>query len=293
MFAGAQGRYCLRCVKENRRANVDSIDRRIGDRVCEIHPNVFGESVSLRFIASDYTVQMTSRFGQDCGNHAFYGDVANAGDEPVDHELPSYFMRLLIFSDIHGDAAALERLMGTDADYYFAAGDLANWGKGLDQLGPILQKRAERMYVMPGNHESENDIERFCERYGFHNFHGQSITVDGYAIAGLGYSNPTPFNTPGEYSEEELAEKLAPFASLDPLVLICHCPPQGTKLDRAGAGQHFGSRSVREFIERKQPEHFFCGHIHEAAGVSDQLGKTQGMNVGKRGFLLELEPLVK
>jgi len=61
-------------------------------------------------------------------------------------------MRLLLFSDIHGDKNALERLMDIDADYYFAAGDLATWGRGLDQLAPILQKRAERMYVIPGNH---------------------------------------------------------------------------------------------------------------------------------------------
>ena len=54
-------------------------------------------------------------------------------------------MRLLVFSDIHGDKSALERLMETDADYYFAAGDLANFGRGLDVMGPILQKRAERM----------------------------------------------------------------------------------------------------------------------------------------------------
>jgi Icc-related predicted phosphoesterase len=34
-------------------------------------------------------------------------------------------------------------------------------------------------------------------------------------VAGLGYSNPTPFNTPGEYSEKELAARLAGFAGAD------------------------------------------------------------------------------
>jgi len=29
-------------------------------------------------------------------------------------------MRLLVFSDIHGNKSALERLMDTEADYYFA-----------------------------------------------------------------------------------------------------------------------------------------------------------------------------
>src|SRR5690242_13150274 len=182
-------------------------------------------------------------------------------------------MKLLIFSDIHTDKTALERLMEIEADYYFCAGDLANFGRGLDQLGPVLAKRAERMYVIPGNHESEDDIVRFCDRFGFHNFHGQTTVIDGYTVAGLGYSNPTPFNTPGEYSEAELAERLAKFQGLEPLVLICHCPPKATRLDRAREGQHFGSTSVREFIDRNQPDYFYCGHIHEAAGAEDTIGK--------------------
>ncbi|HLZ07330.1 MAG TPA: metallophosphoesterase, partial [Chloroflexota bacterium] len=109
-----------------------------------------------------------------------------------------------------------------------------------------------------------------------------------YTIGGLGYSNSTPFNTPGEYSEPELAERLSRFDKMSPLVMVCHCPPINTKLDHAGEGKHFGSRSVREFIERTQPQYFFCGHIHEAAGAWDQLGKTRAHNVGKKGFLLEL-----
>ncbi len=202
-------------------------------------------------------------------------------------------MKLLIFSDIHGDRSALEKLMATEADYYFADGDLANWGRGLEQLGPIMQRRAERMYVLPGNHESDRDIAQFCEQYGFHDFHGQSIEIGGYQVAGLGYSNPTPFDTPGEYSEEELAARLENFSALDPLILICHAPPQGTRLDRAGEGKHFGSQAVRDFIDRRQPLYFYCGHIHEAAGVADTIGRTRAWNVGKRGQMLDLDALPK
>jgi Icc-related predicted phosphoesterase len=202
-------------------------------------------------------------------------------------------MKLLIFSDIHGDKAALEKLMAIEADYYFADGDLANWGRGLGELGPIMQKRADRMYVLPGNHESEADIVRFCEEHGLHNFHGKSIKIGEFFVAGLGYSNPTPFNTPGEYSEEELATRLGKFSGLDPLILICHTPPKGTKLDRAGEGQHYGSQAVRDFIEREQPLYFYCGHIHEAAGVQDTIGRTRGWNVGTRGQVLDLDGLVR
>ena len=93
----------------------------------------------------------------------------------------------------------------------------------------------------------------------------------------------------GEYSEVELARKLDGFAGLAPLLLICHCPPYETALDRIRDGLHGGSTAVRDFLLREQPEYFFCGHIHEAAGVSIEIGKTRAMNVGKHGYLLELE----
>jgi len=144
------------------------------------------------------------------------------------------------------------------------------------------------MYVLPGNHESEESIAQLCRDYHLHNFHGGTLSVASYQIAGLGYSNPTPFATPGEYTESELAARLEPFSSLHPLILICHCPPQGTLLDQVREGTHFGSTAVRDFISQHQPEYFFCGHIHEAAGAEAQMGKTLGRNVGKKGYLLEL-----
>jgi len=197
-------------------------------------------------------------------------------------------VKLLVFSDLHGDRSALKRLLDTDADYYFAAGDLVNWGRGLDQMAEMLARRADRMYVLPGNHESPEEIERVCERFGLHDFHGRQLEINGWHIAGLGCATPTPFNTPGEYSESELQQFLARFAGLSPLVLVCHCPPRDTALDRIHAGLHAGSNAVREFIEREKPAYFFCGHIHECAGAAVQMGPTKAVNVGKSGYLLEL-----
>jgi Icc-related predicted phosphoesterase len=198
-------------------------------------------------------------------------------------------VKLLIFSDIHSDARALERLMAIDADYYFCAGDLVNWGRHLDAMGEILKKRGDRVYVIPGNHESANQITDLCGRFGLNDFHGRKAEIGGFQVTGLGYSNPTPFDTPGEYSEDELAEKLHAFDGLKPMISICHAPPHGTMLDRITNLRHAGSRAVREFLQREQPRYFFCGHIHEAGGVSEKLGPTSAMNVGKKGYLLDLD----
>lgn len=197
-------------------------------------------------------------------------------------------MRILIFSDIHNDWKALERLMAIPADRYVCAGDLVSWARGLEVAGPKMLAHAGKLYVLPGNHESASQIDDFCKRFGFNSFHGQSEKWGETHVAALGYSSPTPFNTPGEYAEDEIERRLAPFSELRPLVLICHAPPFQTELDQVRHGLHAGSRSVRQFIENHQPERFFCGHIHEAEGVSITMGSTLAMNVGKRGYLLDL-----
>ena len=197
-------------------------------------------------------------------------------------------MKLLIFSDIHNDWKSLERLLAIETDYYIAAGDQVTWAKGIERAGEILAQRGDKVYVLPGNHESAEMVSGMCARYGLHDLHERHIEVGKWQVAGLGYSSPTPFNTPGEYSEAQIEERLRRFADLQPLVLVCHAPPYGTALDRIRDGLHAGSRAVGEFLNAPQPARFFCGHIHEAEGVEIQIGRTLARNVGKRGYLLEL-----
>jgi hypothetical protein len=198
-------------------------------------------------------------------------------------------LRLLVFSDIHNDWKTLEHLLSVEADYYIAAGDQVTWSKGIERCGQILRARGDKVYVLPGNHESAEQVAGMCARHGLHNFHERHFQAGRWHVAGLGYSNPTPFNTPGEYSEPQIADRLARFAELDPLVLICHAPPYGTPLDQIRPGLHAGSRSIAEFIERRQPAWFLSGHIHEAEGATVEIGRTRARSVGKKGYLLELD----
>ena len=200
-------------------------------------------------------------------------------------------MKLLLFSDIHNDFARLRELMNVEADYYLAAGDTVTWERGYDQAGEVLRTRGERVLMLPGNHESAPRLAALCRRFGLHDFHEQSMEIAGFQLAGLGYSSPTPFHTPGEYSEPEMARRLEPFAALDPLILVCHSPPKGTLLDRVKPGVHAGSQAVADFLAKHQPRLFFCGHIHEAEGVEEHIGTTLARNVGKRGYLLDFDKL--
>jgi uncharacterized protein len=200
-------------------------------------------------------------------------------------------MKFLVFSDIHGDLRSLELLLAQSADIYISAGDLSNFGRGLDRCGELFRPFGERVWVIPGNHETQEQSSAFCEKYGLIDFH-RRIQIAGADLqsswAGLGYSNPTPFNTPGEYSEAEIAEALAAFETSHPRYLVAHCPPHNSKLDEFAPGKHAGSRSVRAYVERNQPAYVFSGHIHECAGRSDVIGSTRCINVGKAGYLLEI-----
>ena len=200
----------------------------------------------------------------------------------------SVAVRIQIFSDIHGDMASLRRAIAVEADLYIAAGDLVTWPAPLAPCAPALGELGDRLWVMPGNNETAEQVREFCGRHGFRAFHDASIEVNGTHIVGMGYSNPTPFDTPGEYTEEELGRRLAKFAELRPQVLVSHAPPLGSDVDEAAPGLHFGSSAVRDYIRENQPSHCFCGHIHEGEGRRAVLGSTLAVNVGKRGYLLEL-----
>ena len=84
--------------------------------------------------------------------------------------------------------------MEIEADCYFCAGDLVNWSRGLDAMGEILKKRGKRVWVIPGNHETAQQITDLCGRFGLNNFHGGKIDIGGFQVVGLGGSNPTPFD---------------------------------------------------------------------------------------------------
>jgi hypothetical protein len=197
-------------------------------------------------------------------------------------------MKVLIFSDIHGNTRQLEKLVATPADIYIAAGDLSNFGKTLDRCGEIMKPLGSRAWILPGNHETHAQTSALCEKFGLTDFHRKKLQVGKSNWAGLGYSNITPFQTPGEYTEEEISKALADFENIENLNLVVHFPPLDTKLDEFAPGKHAGSATLRKWIELHKSSTLFCGHIHETAGLSDTLGITACRNVGPEGFLLEV-----
>jgi Icc-related predicted phosphoesterase len=136
-----------------------------------------------------------------------------------------------------------------------------------------------------------------------------------HEMISCGYSNPTPFRTPRENCEEDLAARLEALAAQisrpENAVFNLHCPPHGTLLDLAprldenlrpvaAAGGlemvSIGSEAVRSIIEHYQPQVGLHGHVHESA-AAQKLGTTWCINPGSeyvdgilRGALVTLTP---
>ena len=127
---------------------------------------------------------------------------------------------------------------------------------------------------------------------------GELFELGPVLLASCGDVTPTPWNTEREYSEEELAGRLARMLDAAPpaarVVANFHNPPYSSGLDfaaeldknllpvlRGGRPSIIpvGSRAVREAIKRYQPVVGLHGHIHESKGAQ-KIGATMCLNPG-------------
>ncbi|MEO8687314.1 MAG: metallophosphoesterase [Solirubrobacteraceae bacterium] len=159
-----------------------------------------------------------------------------------------------------------------------------------------------RCFVSPGN-DDHQDIDAVIEASSFVEYpEGRVVELtDGRAtreMISCGWSGPTPFDTPRECSEEELAARIEAMASRlrspETAIFNLHNPPFNSRLDVAPAlssdlqvqsegGQPrmvpVGSTAVRGAIERYGPRLALHGHIHESRGEA-KIGVTTCINPG-------------
>lgn len=190
--------------------------------------------------------------------------------------------------DIHGNTKPIDELGEalSTSDLVIVGGDLTQFGGEKDARDIIesIKTYNEEILAVTGNCDTkEVDDYLFA---GNMNLHGQSVKLDSLSIIGAGGSLPCPTRTPNEYSEEEftgiLAKSIGGSDTGVPVILVSHQPPLNTTSDKVSSGDHVGSASVREFIEKTQPLACLTGHIHEAPGI-DEIGVTKIVNPGPLG----------
>ena len=197
-------------------------------------------------------------------------------------------MKFLAFVDVHLDVAAVKalavRAQKADIDFLLCAGDLSQFGKGLREALEVFAACKKPLYMIPGNHETDALLTEVEKPFPFlHNLHRRAVQIGSYVFLGYGE---------GGFAQEDpafrkLAREWYGTYNGQNLVLVTHGPPYGTKIDVLNQRQ-VGNLDFRKFIERMKPKVAICGHLHETAGVMDEIGETKVINPGWDGMVVEL-----
>ena len=196
--------------------------------------------------------------------------------------------RILAAADLHGDVKATkklaERALKEKADLVVLCGDLTGFTDTKGLIKPFKEKN-QKVLLLPGNWDSLGTADFLAQFYGVKNIHGYSARYEDIGFFGAGGADIGPFPT----SEKELRETLDKahkgVRDVSKKVMLTHMHPSGSKSEFSGVS---GSKAIRDAIKKFKPDILLHGHIHEAAGLEDIIGKTRVVNVGKKGKIIEL-----
>jgi Icc-related predicted phosphoesterase len=197
-------------------------------------------------------------------------------------------MRLVVFTDIHGNLSRVQEILMAEhpCDALIVGGDLTTMGtpEEAERALRALGHPARPVLAVAGNMDPPAIDEAF-RRLGV-SLDGCGIIMGGVGLFGVSAAPVSPLRTPNEISEAEITRRAErgwnDVATARWKIFVPHAPPKDTSLDRLPGGRHVGSTAVRTFIERFQPDLVLCGHIHEARGT-ERLGKTLMVNCGPAG----------
>jgi Icc-related predicted phosphoesterase len=173
---------------------------------------------------------------------------------------------------------------------------LERWMEMADER---LRPQGKQVFWMLGNDDPPSLAEPLQNAPWGQHAEGHVLPLDDeHTLISWGYSNPTPWNSFREMSEDELTGHFEQLFAQAPdehrVVFNAHVPPYDTGLDDAPmldanltvtqqAGQvklgPVGSTAVRGAIERHQPIASIHGHVHESAGFR-RIGRTMAVNPG-------------
>jgi Icc-related predicted phosphoesterase len=197
-------------------------------------------------------------------------------------------VKLAVIGDIHAHlrflGMVLERIARAEVDGILLVGDIGAGGHRLTLLGKLDRAYFDSVEAVfaavralelpclwvPGNHDHP-------KLAGEGNVDFTSASLAGLRVAGVGGAGPDRFGFAYEWSEESIRKRTIPACD----ILLCHCPPRDSELDRVHNGRHVGSLALRELAMRHDGV-YVCGHIHESPG-SQLLGRALCLNVGGLG----------
>ncbi len=196
--------------------------------------------------------------------------------------------KLLAAGDFHGDKSAAKKLADLaekeNVDLVILNGDLVEEQDTSGIIGPFVAKK-KKVIILPGNHETIATTDFLAELYNVTNLHGYYIKFNDIGLFGCGGANVGL----SQLSENEIYETLKKgfdkIKDLPKKIMVTHIHPAGSLMENFSKFVK-GSVGLRKAIDKFKPDILICGHVHEAEGIEEIVGKTKVINVGKKGKII-------
>lgn len=193
-------------------------------------------------------------------------------------------LKILAASDLHDSKSAVQKLakkaLEEKVDLIILAGDIHSYHEGSkNTLAPLLKTKKKILFV-PGNCETE--VEHEILKKQAKSLHGYYVTYGDVGIAGIGSPDwKLQHNDPDFLMIKKQMERMKPKKK----ILVSHLHAAGTLAEFSGVP---GDDILRYAIEKFHPDILISGHIHEAEGFEDKIGKTKIFQVGRSGKIIEI-----
>ena len=197
--------------------------------------------------------------------------------------------KILAVGDLHGDSNLVKRLAQKaekeNVDLVVLAGDITGLIESNNIIKPFKDKN-KKVLIIPGNWDSFATVDFLAQVYGVKNIHGYSVKYENIGFFGAGGAEGPG---PGATSEREIMKTLEKAYSgikgIEKKIMVTHQHPFGSKSEFSGVP---GSLAIRKAIQKFKPDILLHGHIHEASGVEEMIGKTRVINVSGEGRIIEI-----
>jgi len=198
-------------------------------------------------------------------------------------------LRILAASDLHGDSRIARRLAEKaekeNIDLVVLCGDILGFSETQNIIKPFKNKN-KKVLIIPGNWDSFATTDFLAELYGIRNIHGYSIKYQNIGFFGAGGAEgPGPGNIIDKEILKTLEKAHASLKGIEKKIMVTHMHPSGSKSEFSGIP---GSKAITTAIKKFKPDILIHGHIHEAFGIEEMIGKTRIINVGREGKIIEI-----
>lgn len=198
--------------------------------------------------------------------------------------------KILAVADTHGNEKLVKKLAEKaekeNVNLVVLCGDFTGWVETKNIIKPFKDKNKPTL-ILPGNWETLATTDFLARFYGVKNIHGYSAIYENIGFFGAGGAEGPAMGD--NFSERELMKTIERahegVKGIERKIMLTHMHPSGSKSEFSGFP---GSESITKAIKKFKPDILLHGHIHEASGFEETIGKTRVINVSKEGRIIEI-----